>query len=126
MDVLVSFLPMPVLYVSLLVASLLESASFLIVCSVRQLRRLLRSRSAKGGSGIMVVILGLMISVFVGMILVNEFEDVIDDRRVGASLEYNNTADDIIDNTWTVFTFLAIGIIIVGAAWILRQSGLLG
>lgn len=126
MYVLVSFLPSPVLYLSLLVASLLEGANVAVVRSVRQLRRLLRRRSAKGGSGIMVVILGLMISIFVGMILVNEFEDVIDDRRVGASAEYNATADDIIDNTWTVFTFLAIGIIIVGAAWILRQSGLLG
>ena len=122
MDVLVvSNLPL-VQFVSFLVASLLESANVAIVRGVRLLRR----RAAKGGGGIMVVILGLMISVFVGMILVNEFEDVIDDRRVGASLEYNNTADDIIDNTWTVFTFLAIGIIIVGAAWILRQSGLLG
>lgn len=72
------------------------------------------------------VILSMMISIFVGAILVNEFEGVIDSRRPGASLEFNNTADDIITYTWVVFLFFALGILIVGGAWVINATGLLG
>lgn len=77
-------------------------------------------------TGVITVVLGLMIAVFIGSILVNEFEGVIDDQRPGASTEFNDTADDIVDYTWVTFTFLALGILLVGGAWILRQSGLIG
>ena len=77
-------------------------------------------------AGVITVVLGLMIAVFIGSILVNEFEGVIDAQRPGASAEFNATADDIVDYTWVTFTFLALGILLVGGAWILRQSGLIG
>lgn len=85
--------------------------------------KLLKTRRAQG---IMSVVLGLMIAVFIGAILVEEFEGVIDDQRGGASAAFNNTADDIVSYTWITFTFLALGILIVGGAWILRQSGMIG
>ncbi len=77
-------------------------------------------------TGVISVVLGLMIAVFIGGILVNEFEGVIDDQRPGASTEFNDTADDIVAYTWVTFTFLALGILLVGGAWILRQSGMIG
>ena len=67
-----------------------------------------------------------MIAVFIGAVLVNEFEEVIDDQRPGSSTEFNDTADDIVGFTWIAFTFLALGILIVGGAWILRQAGMVG
>lgn len=76
--------------------------------------------------GVMGVVLGLMISVFLGAVLVGEFESVIDDQRPGSSVEFNDTVDDISTYTWTAFTFLALGILIVGGAWILRQAGMIG
>ena len=72
------------------------------------------------------VILGMMVSIFVGAILVNEFENVIDDQRPGASEDFNNTADDIIAYTWVVFLFFALGILIVGGAWVINATGLIG
>ena len=72
------------------------------------------------------VILGMMVSIFVGAILVNEFENVIDDQRPGASADFNNTADDIIAYTWVVFLFFALGILIVGGAWVINATGLIG
>ena len=72
------------------------------------------------------VILGMMVSIFVGAILVNEFENVIDDQRPGASADFNNTADDIISYTWVVFLFFALGILIVGGAWVINATGLIG
>jgi len=78
-------------------------------------------------TGVMSVVLGLMIAVFIGAILANEFGGVIEDQQVtGASTEFNDTADDIMTYTWVTFTFLALGILIVGGAWILRQSGMIG
>lgn len=124
MNPVVVFLPSPVLYVAALMAGLLNMLNVRVAYAVRVFRVHLVRRAAKGG--IMVVVLSLLISVFVGAIIVNKFEGVIDDVRPGASTEFNDTADDITSNTWTVFIFLALGIIIVGAAWILRQTGLLG
>jgi len=72
------------------------------------------------------VILGMMVSIFVGAILVNEFENVIDDQRPGASTDFNDTADDIISYTWVTFLFFALGILIVGGAWVINATGLLG
>lgn len=72
------------------------------------------------------VILGMMVSIFVGAILVNEFEGVIDAQRPGASLDFNNTADDIIAYTWVAFLFFALGILIVAGAWVINATGLLG
>ena len=71
------------------------------------------------------VILGMMVSIFVGAILVNEFEAVIDDQRPGASADFNATADDIIAYTWVTFLFFALGILIVGGAWVINATGLL-
>ena len=72
------------------------------------------------------LVLGLMVAVFIGAVLVNEFEGIIDTSRTGASEDFNNTADDIVTYTWITFTFLALGILIVGGAWILRQAGMIG
>ena len=72
------------------------------------------------------MILGMMVSIFVGAILVNEFENVIDDQRPGASTDFNTTADDIISYTWVVFLFFALGILIVGGAWVINATGLIG
>lgn len=78
-------------------------------------------------SGVMSVVLGLMIAVFIGAILANEFNQVIVDQKDSdASSDFNDTADDIVTYTWVAFTFLALGILIVGGAWILRQSGMIG
>lgn len=75
----------------------------------------------------MSVVIGLMIAVFIGAILANEFSGVITDQKVtGATTEFNSTADDIMTYTWVTFTFLALGILIVGGSWILRQSGMIG
>jgi len=72
------------------------------------------------------MILGMMISIFVGAILVNEFEGVMDDQRPGASTDFNTTVDDIISYTWVVFLFFALGILIVGGAWVINATGLIG
>jgi len=72
------------------------------------------------------MILGMMVSIFVGAILVNEFENVIDDQRPGASADFNTTADDIVAYTWVVFLFFALGILIVGGAWVINATGLIG
>ena len=74
----------------------------------------------------MAVVIGMMLSVFIGGILVGKLEDVIDDQRAGASSEFNDTMDQVVSYTWITFTFLAIGILLVGGAWILNQTGLLG
>ena len=83
---------------------------------------------AQGGKGMLAMgmILGMMVSIFVGAILVNEFENVIDDQRPGASTDFNTTADDIISYTWVVFLFFALGILIVGGAWVINATGLIG
>ena len=73
----------------------------------------------------MAVVIGMMLSVFIGGILVGKLEDVIDAQRVGASAEFNDTMDQVVSYTWITFTFLAIGILLVGGAWILGQTGLL-
>ena len=72
------------------------------------------------------VILGMMVSIFVGAILVNEFEGVIDAQRPGASADFNATADDIIAYTWVAFLFFALGILIVAGACVINATGLLG
>lgn len=73
------------------------------------------------------VVLSLMIGISMGAILVNQFNIVLVAQKTTTStLEFNNTIDSIITYTWLTFGFLALGILIVGAAWILRQVGLIG
>ena len=62
-----------------------------------------------------------------GAIVVNQFASVLEDQKTSTtSLEFNNTVDNTITYTWLTFGFLSLGILIVGAAWILRQVGMLG
>jgi hypothetical protein len=73
------------------------------------------------------VVLSLMIGISMGAILVNQFNIVLVAQETSTSTaEFNATIDSIITYTWLTFGFLALGILIVGAAWILRQVGLIG
>lgn len=72
------------------------------------------------------VILGMIVIIFVGLIVAQQFvTQAQDTKTITSSAEYNTTVDNIVTYTWLVFGFLALGIFIVGAIWIVRlvQSG---
>jgi ABC-type nickel/cobalt efflux system permease component RcnA len=85
------------------------------------------SRRRSGGSKTMVsVVIGLMMSVAIGAILVNSLSTTLTDRMTNeSSSEFNNTVGAIIAYTWITFGLLALGILIVGAVFILQQVNLL-
>jgi len=71
------------------------------------------------GSTVIKVLLGAVISVFVLGILLGYFVDVIDDMRVGKSADFNTTMDLVETFSWIAATFMAIGILIWAAKYIL-------
>ena len=71
------------------------------------------------GSTVIKVLLGAVISVFVLGILLGYFIDVIDDMRVGKSADFNATMDLVETFSWIAATFMAIGILIWAAKYIL-------
>jgi hypothetical protein len=83
------------------------------------------SRSRGTSKTMVSVVIGLMMSVAIGAILVNSLSTTLEDRKVGASQEFNDTVDAIIMYTWITFSLLALGILIVGAVFILQQVNLL-
>jgi len=87
-------------------------------------------RKGSAGSGILTVVITVVISVFIGAILLYEFQTIIRDRQVltkgDTTSEFNDTTNALITYAWVVFAFLGIGILIVGGSWVLRQTGTLG
>jgi len=68
----------------------------------------------------------LMISIFIGSIIANEFQNIMEDEKTyGKTEDFNSTVDTVISMTWTTFHFLVIGIIVVGAAWVGQRAGIL-
>jgi len=71
------------------------------------------------GSAVVKVLLGAVLSVFVLGILLGNFIDVIDDMRVGNSLDFNNTMDDVETFSWLAAGFMALGILIWAGRYIM-------
>jgi hypothetical protein len=76
--------------------------------------------------GVMSAVFMLMVAVFIGGTILNELENVMVDHKPGRGTDFNSTIDALVENTWTTFIFLALGIMLIGAAFILRSSGLWG
>jgi len=71
------------------------------------------------GSAVVKVLLGAVLSVFVLGILLGNFIEVIDDMRVGNSLDFNNTMDDVETFSWLAAGFMALGILIWAGRYIM-------
>jgi len=65
------------------------------------------------------VLIGAVLTVFILAILLGSFIDVIDDMRVGNSIEFNNTMDDVETYAWLAATFMALGILVWAGRYVL-------
>jgi hypothetical protein len=75
---------------------------------------------------VIVYVFALMLVVYFGGIILNELEGVMVEFKPGRGTDFNATVDALVENTWLTYTFLALGILLIGAAYVLRQSGLWG
>lgn len=71
------------------------------------------------------ILVGSIVVVFIAGILVGNFADVIDAQRPGKAADFNTTMDNVFTFAWLVLGFMAIGILIFGARYILLQVGYL-
>ena len=72
------------------------------------------------------VVIGLILSIGIGAILVDSVATTLVDRKVSTSTaDFNTTIDAIVSYAWITFGLLALGILIVGAVFILQQVNLL-
>jgi hypothetical protein len=68
----------------------------------------------------------LMITIFIGTVIANEFQIIMEDEKTSdKSEDFNSTIDSVISMTWTTFHFIPVGIIVVGAAWVGQRAGIL-
>ena len=65
------------------------------------------------------VLIGAVLTVFILAILLGSFIDVIDDMRIGNSIEFNNTMDDVETYAWLAATFMALGILVWAGRYVL-------
>jgi len=57
-------------------------------------------------------LIGAVLTVMLLGFLLGSFTDTIDDMRIGNSIEFNNTMDDMETYAWIGATFMAVGILI--------------
>lgn len=63
-------------------------------------------------------ITGAVIAVFVTALLVMEFVNMIDEERPGATAEFNQTMDRLIQFAWIAVGFMAIATFVIAANYI--------
>lgn len=68
-------------------------------------------------------ITGAVIAVFVTALLVLQFTTMIDAERPGASLEFNNTMDNLETFAWMAVGFMAIAVFVIAANYIRGIAG---
>lgn len=72
------------------------------------------------------VFIGAVILFFIGSILVGNLEPVLTEQKTGdSSKDMNDTIDDVINFGWLGMSLAVIALLIMAAAYLIRNTGLL-
>lgn len=73
------------------------------------------------------IFIGAIILFFVGTILVGNLEPVMTEQKTAdASSDMNDTIDDVVNFGWLGMGLAVIALLIMAAAYLIRNTGLLG
>jgi uncharacterized membrane protein YqgA involved in biofilm formation len=111
------------------VVSILVSAIMLlpevVINAVHDMYKLIRSKSGK--QTFVTLFIGAIILFFIGSILVGNLEPVMTDQQTSdASADMNDTIDDVVEFGWLGMQLAVIALLIMAAAYLIRNTGLLG
>jgi hypothetical protein len=71
-------------------------------------------------------ITGAVISIFITALLIMQFGAMIDARRPGATAEFNETMDQVMQFAYIALGFMAISVFVIAANYIRQIAGAAG